>query len=226
MGQVWVSTLVIKACRLNKQAIGNTRQDMTGPVLDELLADGYVQVRWNANDSRHSECIDLNRQVWDLDNFLNTTEYDAPLFSRSHPGDKSCTLTVSGPGLPDVEVDSFGDTDTAIGTTHLTPVKTVPSPTVKPKVPKQDVTEQVPIKLKKKIIHVPKEVHKQIKDPFDKEELSPEQYEDWLKTLEQENVEEETPPTPTEQDVEDWQHDLERETSLKPKHWIRGLFTR
>src|ERR1035437_3505128 len=122
--QNWLSNLAIKAmriCRLNKEAAGNHRQDMTGPILQNLAADGYTQVTWNSNGSHHGQCRDLNRQVWDLQDFLATTEYDAPLFSRSHPGDASCTLTVSGAGHPSVEVDSYGDVDTAMGTNRPMP---------------------------------------------------------------------------------------------------------
>ena len=234
MEQEWLSNLAVKAmrlCKLNKFAAGNHRQDMTGPVLDRLLGEGYTQVRWNSNGSHHGECIDLNRQVWDLQNFLATTEYDAPLFSRSHPGDQSCTLTVSGPGLPDVEVDSYGDTDEAIGTSRPAPVKQAPIqepikvPTIKPLAPKKPKVERVPKKPKTKIRQIPKEVHKQIKDPFEKQKLTPEEYEEWLKSLEQEQVEESIPAQPkyTDEEIEDWQRSLDRETKLKIPHWIKGL---
>jgi hypothetical protein len=237
MEQTWLSTLTAKAmriCRLNKEAAGNHRQDMTGPVLDTLLNSGYTQVMWNSNGSNHGQCRDLNRQVWDLNDFLRTTEYDAPLFSRSHPGDASCTLTVSGPGLPDVEVDSYGETDEAIGTNRPpAPVKPAPAPvtqqpikvpTIKPVAPAEPVVERVPEKPETKIRHVSPEVHKQIKDPFEKEQLSDEEYLEWLKDLEQEQVQESIPPQPTDEDREEWLRDLERETSKKVPHWITGLF--
>lgn len=237
MDQAWLSALTSKAmriCRLNKQAAGNHRQDMTGPVLDRLLGEGYTQVRWNSNGSHHSECVDLNRQVWDLQNFLATTEYDAPLFSRSHPGDASCTLTVSGPGLPDVEVDSYGETNEGIGTGRLTPsVKPAPAPVlpempttvVKPTAPKEKVVEPVVQQPEKKVVPVTKEVHKQLKDPFEKEKLTPEEYEEWLKSLEQETVEESIPQQPkyTDEEIEEWQRGLDRETKLKIPQWIKGI---
>jgi len=225
----WIKNLAIKAihvCRLNKEAAGNHRQDMTGPVLDRLQNEGYNQVTWNSSNSTHSECRDLNRQRWDLADFLATTEYDAPLFSRSHPGDANCTLTVSGAGLPDIEVDSYGDTDEAIGTSR--PVKAPPAPKVVQKVlaptPAPKVVEK-PVQPEKVVKYVPKEVHKQMKDPFEKQDLSEQDKEDWLKDLEKENVEESIPEyKPTEEDVEEWNKDLERETSKKVPHWITGLF--
>lgn len=228
MEEKWLSNLAVKAmriCRLNKKAAGNHRQDMTGPVLQNLLRDGYTQVMWNSNGSHHGQCRDLNKQVWDLQDFLRTTEYDAPLFSRAHPGDSSCTLTVSGAGLPDVEVDSYGETDAAIGINRPPAPAPAPRPQVRPMAPApKPKVERVPEKPETKIRHVSPEVHKQIKDPFEKRDLTPEEYEQWLSDLERENVEESIPARPTDEDVEDWQRDLERETSLKPKNWIRGLF--
>lgn len=231
MSETWIQNLANKAlriCRLNKLAAGNHRQDMTGPVLENLHNQGYTQVMWNSNGSHHAPCRDLNRQVWDLEDFLRTTEYDAPLFSRSHPGDTNCTLVVSGDGVPNVEVDSYGETDEAMGTSR--PVREEPKPRVKTLAPKpQPKVIEKPVAPQKKIVYIPKEVHKQIKDPFEKQDLSPEEYEDWLKGLEQENVvEEETPPTQpqlTDEDKEDWLRDLERETSkAKVKPWIYGIF--
>lgn len=225
----WLSDLAVKAmriCRLNKEAAGNHRQDMTGPVLQNLLQDGYTQVMWNSNGSHHAPCRDLNKQVWDLQDFLATTEYDAPLFSRSHPGDQSCTLIVSGQGLPNVEIDSYGDVDASIGTSRpvTTPVAPKPKVRVAPKV--EPKIERVPEKPEKKVVYVPKEVHKQIKDPFEKQDLSLEEYEQMLNNLEEENVNESI-PTPqrelTDEELEEMRN-FNKETSKKVPHWITGLF--
>ena len=238
MEKNWLSNLALKAmriCRLNREAAGNHRQDMSGPVLETLMQNGYNQVTWNSNGSHHGQCRDLNRQTWGLQDFLATTEYDAPLFSRSHPGDVSCTLTVSGPGLPPIEVDSYGETDEAIGTNRPAPTPKAPKPTQPAPVqrPMPAVTEpkvvQTPEK-KPKVVQVPKEIHKQIKNPFEKQDLSPEEYEQWLKDLEHENVEESIPavipPNPkyTDEEIEEWNRDMNRETSQKVPNWITGLF--
>jgi hypothetical protein len=227
----WLSRLATKAmrvCRLNKEAAGNHRQDLSGPVLENLLNDGYSQVTWNSNGSHHGECRDMNRQTWDLQDFLATTEYDAPIFGRVHPGDSSCTLIISGPGLPPVEVDSYGETDEAIGTNRPALVKPEPIkvPTIKPLAPSKPKVERLPEKPETKVRHVPKEVHKQIKNPFEKQDLSEEEYEDWLKDLERENVEESIPVAPkyTDEDVEDWNRGVEMETSKKIPNWIYGIF--
>ena len=248
----WIQVLATKAmriCRLNKEAAGNHRQDMTGPILTNLLNNGYTQVTWNSNGSHHSQCQDLDRQVWGLQNFLDTTEYDAPLFCRSHPGDNSCTLIVSGPNLSPVEVDSYGDTDTDIGTSRPVPVQKAPKQTVRPMPVVEPKIEQVPEKPEKKIVHVPKEVHKQIKNPFEKQDLNPEEYKQWLEDLEHEHVEESIPAENelTDEEWMDWLKQLEqkeeqekrdkitdeewderrnfnKETSQKLPNWISGLF--
>lgn len=225
----WLSNLAIKAmriCRLDKEAAGNHRQDMTLPVLENLKNQGYTQVTWNSGGSKHGPCRDLNRQVWDLNDFLATTEYDAPLFSRSHPGDASCTLIVSGDSVPDVEVDSYGDVDHNIRPPFPVKAPVQPKPKVKTLAPKPEPkVVETPVPPEKKIVYVPEGVHKQIKDPFEKQKLSPEEYENWLRDLEKENVEESIPVQPTEEDKEDWLKDLERETSKsKVKPWIYGIF--
>jgi hypothetical protein len=215
----------MRICRLNKEAVGNHRQDATRPVLEDLRDQGYSVVTWDSGNSTHGECRDLNRQTWELDNFLSGLEYDAPLFERSHPGDENCTLIVSGANLPDVRVDSYGDTDGAIGLGRPVALPKEVKPKVKRLMPKPEpkIVEQ-PVPPKKKVVYVPKDVHKQIKDPFEHEKLTPEEYEDWLKDLEKENVEEERPIQPTDEDREEWLRDLERETSKKVPHWITGLF--
>ena len=230
MDENWIKNLALRAiriCRLNKQAAGNHRQDMSGPVLEDLASKGYTQVTWNSNNSTHSQCRDMNRQVFDLEDFLNTTEYDAPIFGRVHPGDNNCTLIVSGDGVPDVEVDSYGETDFNIGTNR--PVKAPPAPKVVQKVlaptPEPKVVEK-PVQ-EPKVKYVSPEVHKQIKDPFEKQKEQQElDKEDWLKTLDKENIEEEEerPTQPTDEDREEWLRDLERETSLKIPYWIKGIF--
>jgi len=219
----------MRICRLTKEAAGNHRQDMTGPVLQNLLQDGYTQVTWNSNGSHHGECRDLNKQVWDLQDFLATTEYDAPLFSRSHPGDASCTLTVSGQGLPPVEVDSYGETDEAIGTSRPAPTPAKPvqqqQPMVRTIAPPEPKVERTPEKPETKVRYVTPEVHKEIKDPFEHHDLSPEEYEQWLKELEQEEVQESI-PAKKELTDEDWdeRRNFNVENSKKVPNWITGLF--
>src|SRR5271157_5241051 len=101
----WIKNLAIKAihiCRLTKTAAGNHRQDMSLPVLEDLRDQGYSVVTWDSGHSKHSQCLDMNRQQFELNSYINTSEYDSGIFSRVHPGDENCTLIVSGEGLPDV----------------------------------------------------------------------------------------------------------------------------
>jgi hypothetical protein len=196
----WEEKLAEKAQkinRLNKQAVGNTRQDMTRPILESLLADGYNLVTWDSGNSRHSICVDLNRQVWELDQFLIGLEHDAPLFERSHPGDISCSLVVSGPNLPDVRVDSYGHTDEEIGIPEPKEVKPIPVKKVRmPREPKPKVVRS-PTKPEKKYLYVPKKQWEEIK---------------------------EQPSQPTEDEQEEWLRDLERETSLnKARNLLKGI---
>lgn len=109
----WISLLAEKAmqiCRVNKRAVGNHRQDETLPILQQLQGDGYTTVTWDSGNSTHSKCIELDKQIFDLSDFIRSTTHDAPLFCRSHPGDVSCALLVSGEGLPTIRLDSFGNT--------------------------------------------------------------------------------------------------------------------
>ena len=94
---------------INKEAIGNTRQDMSRPLLEKLQTDGYTDCIWNSGDSEHSVCLELHDQVWNIEDFLSGLVHDAPLFEKSHPGDTNCGVIVRGPDLPDVFVDSFGN---------------------------------------------------------------------------------------------------------------------
>lgn len=225
MDQNWIKNLAIKAihiCRINKIA---AKEDLSLPVLDDLLQQGYTNVVWNADRAECFRCRDLNKQQWELDDFLRSTTHAAPIASHGHPNDL-CTVIVSGEGLPDVEVDYDGHTDENIAPVTRTPK--APKPTVKRLAPKPEtkIIEQ-PVPPKQKTVYVPKDVHKQMKDPFEKQKLTPEEYADWLRDLEKENVEEERPTQPTDEDREEWLSDLERETSLKrPARWIMGIFER
>lgn len=210
----WEKTLAEKAQRINrlqKQAVGNTRQDMTRPILEDLLDNGYQIVQWNSNGSKHSTCLDLNRQQWDIHDFISGLSHDAPMFEKSHPGCSSCSVTVSGEGLPTIELDSYGDMDETIGTSR--PVRT-------PKTPKQIPIKEVKVKRKpkpkvvktptkpeKNYLYVPKKQWEEIKEQPSLHEVP----------------EEEKSTQPTDEDREEWLKFLERETSKKIPRQIRGI---
>ena len=112
----WTNSLVNKKFtedklsrfKQQKEAIGNTRQDMSRPVLEELLNSGYQTVKWDAGMSTHGLCLELNNQQWTLEDFLTGLVHDAPIFEKSHPGDANCTLIVQGDTVSSVRVDSYG----------------------------------------------------------------------------------------------------------------------
>ena len=91
-----------------KEAVGNNRQDMSRMALENLLNSGYNLAKWDSGMSTHSVCIELNDQVWNLDEFISGLEHDAPIFEKSHPGDSNCTVIVVGDNVPPVRVDSYG----------------------------------------------------------------------------------------------------------------------
>jgi len=113
----WVTSTVTEKLqednqqRLQKQARGNTRQDQTRPILEGLQQQGYTTVQWDASNSRHSVCRELDNQQWTIEDFLGGLSHDAPMFERSHPGDTGCSVVVTGPDLPTISVDSFGNTN-------------------------------------------------------------------------------------------------------------------
>lgn len=115
----WTNSLVNKKFvedklarfKQQKEAVGNTRQDMSRPVLEELLNSGYELVKWDSGVTTHGRCLELNNQVWTLADFVAGLEHDAPLFEKSHPGDISCTVIVTGENVPPVRVDSYGGVD-------------------------------------------------------------------------------------------------------------------
>jgi len=90
---------------------GNHRKDLSRPVLQALMSKGYDTVQWDSGASVHDVCVALHGQRWDLNQFLSGLSHDAPLFERSHPGDKNCSVIVycrDKAELKPVRVDSFG----------------------------------------------------------------------------------------------------------------------
>lgn len=90
---------------------GNRRKDKSRPLLQTLLHRGYDTVEWDSGSSTHDVCLALAGQRWDLNQFLQGLAHDAPLFERSHPGDKMCSVLVycrDIPTAPVIRVDSWG----------------------------------------------------------------------------------------------------------------------
>jgi hypothetical protein len=67
--------------------VAEVRKDISLPVLQDLLSQNYNKVKWILSDSDYSQydtCYPLSGQEWDLQDFINETQHDAPIFSHSH----------------------------------------------------------------------------------------------------------------------------------------------
>lgn len=59
-------------------------QDISTPVFEDLLEQGYNMATFVAWPGACNFCKKMNGTTWTLQNLLDTTEYDAPIFSHSH----------------------------------------------------------------------------------------------------------------------------------------------
>jgi hypothetical protein len=94
-------------------------KDISLPILQDLLNQGYDKVTWNTNAGAvDSACLTLNNESWPLADFLQGLLHEAPIYEArqvagatagSHVG-CHCVLRVTGPDLPDVMVNAFGIT--------------------------------------------------------------------------------------------------------------------
>lgn len=89
------------------------KQDESRFVLDDLLAQGYDRCVWRLSTLHtvYDICDELEGGEYGMRELVDGAEYDAPLFSKSHPG-CSCFLecySTTSPELPNVNV-SAGDT--------------------------------------------------------------------------------------------------------------------
>ena len=98
-----------RTASLSKKAINTIwpPTDTSLPTLEILLNEGYDTVEWEASPTTiDAECLSLDGQKWPLEEFINNTSYGAPIFSKSHVGCK-CTISVTGPGLPDKKIMAY-----------------------------------------------------------------------------------------------------------------------
>ena len=59
-------------------------QDISTPIFEDLLEQGYNMATFVAWPGACKFCKKMNGKTWTLQNLLDTTEYDAPIFSHSH----------------------------------------------------------------------------------------------------------------------------------------------
>lgn len=85
-------------------------QDISTSTFEELLDQGYNMATFVAYPNACKFCQKLNGKTWTLQNFLDTTEYDAPIFSHSHVNAFSEIKVWDKNGeLPDVYVNYEGN---------------------------------------------------------------------------------------------------------------------
>ena len=83
-------------------------KDVSRPILDELLGQGYVETRWRTSAGAVDvPCLSKNNDTEPLDAFLSGLMHDAPIFEKTHVG-CHCGVEVTGPDLPTVFVTAFG----------------------------------------------------------------------------------------------------------------------
>ena len=89
-------------------AVQGAPQDVSLPIIKDLFEKGYVEGHWNSNPSSLDiPCLSRNGERFQVEQFINETTHDAFFYSHTHVGCK-CSVTLSGPGLPDVVVGAFG----------------------------------------------------------------------------------------------------------------------
>ncbi len=83
-------------------------QDVSLPILNDLLKKGYTTVTWHSNPgTTHAECLAKDGDSWPLKVFVSGLHHQAPVFEKTHVGCK-CSIEVSGPGKPPVVLTAFG----------------------------------------------------------------------------------------------------------------------
>ena len=90
---------------------GYPLQDISTSTFEELKEQGYNRCTFVAWSGACNFCKKLNGKTWTMDQFLRTTEYDAPIFSHSHVNSQSEIKVWDLKGeLPDIYVNYEGDT--------------------------------------------------------------------------------------------------------------------
>jgi hypothetical protein len=83
-------------------------KDVSRPVLDELLGQGYDDAEWVTDAGAvDAPCIQRNGDHMPLADFIAGLMHDAPFYEKTHVGCK-CGIKVTGPGLPEVFITAFG----------------------------------------------------------------------------------------------------------------------
>ena len=85
-------------------------QDVSLPVFEDLLEQGYNMATFIAHPNACKFCKSINGKTWTLKNLIDTTEYEAPIFFHSHVNAQSEMKVWDKNGeLPDVYVNYEGN---------------------------------------------------------------------------------------------------------------------
>ena len=92
-----------------KQTILAAPKDVSLPILQEMMAEGYDNTQWRTSAGAvDGPCIAKNGDQEDLDSFISGLMHDAPIFEKTHVGCQ-CGVEVLGPDLPTRFVTAFGE---------------------------------------------------------------------------------------------------------------------
>jgi hypothetical protein len=84
-------------------------QDVSGPIFERLLSEGYTEAKWRTNPgAMDAICISKDNETMSLADFISNTQYNAPIYSKTHVG-CNCSIIVSGVDKPDVIVTALGE---------------------------------------------------------------------------------------------------------------------
>lgn len=96
-------------------SISAAPQDVSLPVLQDLLGKGYDTTVWQTYPaSTDPICVAKNGDRVPLADFISGLQHNAPFYEGSSTGAHGahvgcrCSVLVSGPGLEDVQVNAFG----------------------------------------------------------------------------------------------------------------------
>ena len=85
----------------------NRKQEKSLIYLKRLLKKGFDKVKWVYSESGCSKCSSLHGKKWDLEDFIDGLEHNAPIFEHSHPN-CDCYLEVSNDDGEVLEVNWKG----------------------------------------------------------------------------------------------------------------------
>jgi hypothetical protein len=97
-------------CKNKNEIIAETRIDYSLNTFQGLLEQGYDKATWRKSSSEYSQCdicSQLDGREWNLQEFINNTQYEASIFSKSHVN-CLCEIEVSNPQGVIIRVNYLG----------------------------------------------------------------------------------------------------------------------